>query len=66
MSNQFDRENYPTQEPSELVVGDYWVWKKDNLASTLTPETVSCALTVNVVAITINSVIIFDFIIICF
>ena len=34
MSNQFDRENYPTQEPSELVVGDYWVWKKDNLAST--------------------------------
>ena len=33
MSNKFDRENYPSQEPIELVVGDYWVWKKDDLAT---------------------------------
>ena len=33
MSNKFDRENYPSQEPNELVVGDYWVWKRDDLAS---------------------------------
>ena len=33
MSNKFDRENYPSQEPNELVVGDYWVWKRDDLAT---------------------------------
>ena len=33
MSNLFDRENYPNQEPNELVVGDYWAWKRDDLAT---------------------------------
>jgi metal-dependent amidase/aminoacylase/carboxypeptidase family protein len=33
LSNKFDRENYPSQEPNELVVGDYWVWKRDDLAT---------------------------------
>jgi hypothetical protein len=33
LSNKFDRTNYPSQEPNELVVGDYWVWRRDDLAS---------------------------------
>lgn len=33
MSNLFDRANYPEQEPYELVVGDYWAWKRENLAT---------------------------------
>ena len=33
MSNIFDRANYPTQEPDELVVGDRWVWRRDDLVS---------------------------------
>ena len=31
MANLFDRSNYPTQEPYELVVGDRWVWKREDL-----------------------------------
>lgn len=31
MANQFDRSNYPTQEPDELVIGDRWVWRRDDL-----------------------------------
>ena len=34
MSNAFDRENYPQKEPSTLVLGDYWAWKRDDLANT--------------------------------
>lgn len=33
MSNIFDRANYPSQEPEILVVGDFWVWRRDDLAS---------------------------------
>ena len=33
MANQFDRSNYPTQEPDELVIGDRWVWRRDDLVS---------------------------------
>ena len=33
MSNIFDRVNYPTQEPDTLVVGDRWVWRRDDLVS---------------------------------
>ena len=33
MSNIFDRGNYPTQEPDTLVVGDRWVWRRDDLVS---------------------------------
>ncbi len=33
MSNLFDRANYPTQEPDELVVGDRWVWRRDDLVT---------------------------------
>jgi len=34
LSNAFDRENYPSQEPNTLVLGDYWAWKRDDLATT--------------------------------
>lgn len=33
MSNVFDRANYPEQEPYELVVGDYWAWKREDLTT---------------------------------
>ena len=38
MSNLFDRTNYPSQEPNELVVGDYWAWRRDDLASDYPPD----------------------------
>ncbi len=31
MANLFDRENYPTQEPDLLVVGDRWTWRRPDL-----------------------------------
>ena len=33
MSNAFDRVNYTTKEPSQLVLGDFWAWRRDDLAS---------------------------------
>ena len=33
MSNAFDRANYTTKEPSSLVLGDFWAWRRDDLAS---------------------------------
>ena len=33
MSNAFDRINYTTKEPSKLVLGDFWAWRRDDLAS---------------------------------
>lgn len=34
MSNAFDRQNYQSQEPDSLVLGDFWAWKRDDLADT--------------------------------
>ena len=31
MANLFDRANYPTQEPDTLVIGDRWVWRRNDL-----------------------------------
>jgi hypothetical protein len=31
MQNQFDTANYPTTEPSELVSGSRWAWKKPDI-----------------------------------
>jgi len=31
LSNKFDSANYPTSEPSQLVVGDRWAWKRSDL-----------------------------------
>lgn len=33
MANLFDRENYPTQEPDLLVVGDRWTWRRPDLVA---------------------------------
>ena len=33
MANLFDRANYPTQEPTELYVGDRWMWKRSDLGT---------------------------------
>lgn len=33
MSNKFDSTNYPTNVPDLLQIGDFWSWKKDNLAT---------------------------------
>ena len=33
MANKFDSANFPTQVPSELQLGDFWAWKRDDLAS---------------------------------
>jgi hypothetical protein len=33
LANKFDSTNYPTQVPSELQLGDFWAWKRDDLAS---------------------------------
>ena len=37
MANLFDRDNYPTQEPELLVVGDRWTWRRPDLAATYDP-----------------------------
>ena len=33
MSNVFDRDSYSNNEPFELVVGDYWAWKREDLTN---------------------------------
>lgn len=33
MANKFDSANFPTQVPSELQLGDFWAWKRDDLAT---------------------------------
>lgn len=32
MANKFDSTNYPTAEPNELQLGDFWAWKKTDLS----------------------------------
>ena len=38
MSNIFDRVNYPTQEPDEIVAGDRLTWRRPDLASDFDPS----------------------------
>jgi len=33
LSNKFDSTNYPSQVPTELQLGDFWAWKRDDLSS---------------------------------
>jgi len=33
MANQFDSTYYPTTEPNELQLGDFWAWKKTDLST---------------------------------
>jgi hypothetical protein len=32
LSNKFDSTNYPSQVPTELQLGDFWAWKRDDLS----------------------------------
>ena len=32
MSNKFDSTNYPPQVPTELQLGDFWAWKREDLS----------------------------------
>ena len=34
MQNVFDRATYPSREPSSVVAGGRWVWRKDDLSQT--------------------------------
>jgi len=38
MPNKFDRTNYSTTEPSTLVAGDRFTWKRDDLAGDYSPS----------------------------
>ena len=33
MSNLFDSSNFPTTEPVELQLGDFWAWKRTDLST---------------------------------
>jgi len=33
LSNLFDSSNFPTSEPVELQLGDFWAWKRTNLST---------------------------------
>lgn len=33
MANKFDSTNYPTSEPNELQLGDFWAWKRTDLST---------------------------------
>ena len=33
MANKFDSTNYPTTEPNELQLGDFWAWKRTDLST---------------------------------
>jgi hypothetical protein len=33
MANQFDSTYYPTTEPNELQLGDFWAWKRTDLSN---------------------------------
>jgi len=33
MANKFDSTNYPTTEPNELQLGDFWAWKRIDLST---------------------------------
>lgn len=39
--NQFDSANYLTIEPTELIVGDRWLWKRTDLGSDYPPASYS-------------------------
>lgn len=38
MTNAFDSTNYQTTEPSELVIGDRWLWKRADLGLLYAPS----------------------------
>lgn len=49
MANLFDRDNYPKQEPYELVIGDRWVWVREDLDSDYDVDSYSLSYEFNIV-----------------
>ncbi len=45
--NLFDSTNYPAEEPSEMVAGDMWAWKRPDLAETYPPAEYSLSYVAN-------------------
>ena len=43
MGNLFDSNNYPQTEPSTLVAGDRWAWKRTDLGSDYPPASYTLA-----------------------
>lgn len=43
MQNVFDRTVYPSREPSSVVAGGRWVWRRIDLAQTYSPDDYSLA-----------------------
>jgi hypothetical protein len=41
MGNAFDSANYPEKEPSQLTVGDRWLWKRTDLGTDYPPASYS-------------------------
>jgi hypothetical protein len=41
MGNAFDSANYPEKEPTQLVIGDRWLWKRTDLGSDYPPASYS-------------------------
>ncbi len=37
MTNAFDSANYPEKEPTELIVGDRWLWKRTDIGTDYPP-----------------------------
>jgi hypothetical protein len=37
VGNAFDSTNYPTSEPAELIAGDRWAWKREDIGSDYPP-----------------------------
>jgi len=38
MNNVFDTDTYPTTEPDDLVAGDRWVWRKNDVSTVYTTD----------------------------
>jgi len=49
MENKFDRSHYPRQEPENLVIGDRWVWRRDDIATVYSPDDYSLSYEFNIV-----------------
>ena len=45
MSNLFSSINYPQTEPSELIIGDRWAWKRTDLGNDYAPASYSLSYT---------------------
>jgi len=41
MPNLFESTNYPTVEPEELIIGDRWAWKREDLGDDYDPASYS-------------------------